>query len=535
MKRALRMFAVIVFLWMVSVRVPALSQDSYRWINIGLKGKEVRALALDPQTQDTIYVGTLDDGQSSPIIKTTDGGINWVQTGLHYCGSIFALALGPTRPETIYAGGGPCHGVSPPYGNASVFKSTNGGTNWTEALLCGETLFALALNPLNSDILYAGIDGTQCLRGVVKSTDAGTNWVYVTTDPLVKYVSALAINPLVPDTIYAGVLSSLCGVFKSVDGGENWVPANNGLPATDSPVAIVIDPSAPDTLYVGTTRSGIFKSPNAGKSWSPVNTGLTNLNVDALAIDPENPQILYAGTSGGGVFKLEQETVTTPDAPDGPKIGTVEVSYTYSTGGSSSNLGHPVEYLFNWGETIYSNWSSSPSASKSWSSPGTYAVRAKARCAVDTSAESDWSEPLTVMINPAALPDLTGNWVSLDQTCRGVWRRSGTGAGRPSRVVWKCKISGKLNIQNVGTLNAPSSFVRFYLSTDGVYNEGSDPFLKQVATGTVKMGKSKAKTLSYRGEPAWGKYVIAVIDADKTVEESNESNNYVVSEQIPFP
>ena len=124
----------------------------------------------------------------------------------------------------------------------------------------------------------------------------------------------------------------------------------------------------------------------------------------------------------------------------------------------------------------------------------------------------------------AFLPDLTGQWASLTQTCRNTKRGL------------KCKISGRLNIQNVGTLNAPSSFVRFYRSTDEVYNEGTDAFLKQVATGTVKTAKSKTKTLSYSlpsGETASGEYIIAAIDADNTVAEANEGNNAIVFGPVP--
>ena len=60
--------------------------------------------------------------------------------------------------------------------------------------------------------------------------------------------------------------------------------------------------------------------------------------------------------------------------------------------------------------------------------------------------------------------------------------------------------------------------------------------MKQVATGTIKVGKSKTKTFSYTlplEETASGEYIIAVIDADNTVAESNESNNYVVFGPIP--
>jgi len=80
-----------------------------------------------------------------------------------------------------------------------------------------------------------------------------------------------------------------------------------------------------------------------------------------------------------------------------------------------------------------------------------------------------------------------------------------------------------------------SAFVKFYLSNQAKYDEG-DTFLKQVATGSIKTGTGKAKTLSYSfsaGETASGEFIIAVTDADNTVAESNEVNNAVVSGPIP--
>jgi hypothetical protein len=60
--------------------------------------------------------------------------------------------------------------------------------------------------------------------------------------------------------------------------------------------AVAIDPSAPQTVYAA-TYSGVFKSTNGGSNWIAVNTGLSNSYVRALAIDPSMPQIVYAGTS----------------------------------------------------------------------------------------------------------------------------------------------------------------------------------------------------------------------------------------------
>ena len=97
---------------------------------------------------------------------------------------------------------------------------------------------------------------------------------------------------------------------------------------------------------------------------------------------------------------LEFETVSIPSKPSGPTSGYTGTIYTYTTGGSSSNLGHSIQYRFYWGDGTYSTWSSAASATKSWSSPGTYAVKAQARCATHPSVESNWSGVLSVNISP---------------------------------------------------------------------------------------------------------------------------------------
>jgi cytochrome c peroxidase len=135
-----------------------------------------------------------------------------------------------------------------------------------------------------------------------------------------------------------------------------------------------------------------------------------------------------------------------------------------------------------------------------------------------TSAEEDAIVAFLKTLSDGYVSDLAGTWTSFTNTCK------------ETKKGIKCKVKGKLNIQNIGTRDARSSFVRYYLSDDSTYDEG-DIRLKQVATGEIKASKSKTKTFSYSfkyGTDAAGKYIIAVIDADNTVEESNESNNYAI-------
>jgi len=211
------------------------------------------------------------------------------------------------------------------------------------------------------------------------------------------------------------------------------------------------------------------------------------------------------------------EHISPPSTPSGPTTGVAGVSYAYSTGGSVSNLGagHPIEYQLNWGDQTTSEWSSSGSASHSWSSPGILHITAQARCAIDHEVVSSWSDEASITISLPPGPDLTGTWTYLTQTCKTP--KSGT----------KCKIAGELVIQNIGTQNAPSSVVKFYLSDDEVYDE-NDTFLKRTTIGKMKANASKTTKVTFSlSKAATGKYIIAVIDINNAVNEQYETNNNI--------
>ena len=98
-----------------------------------------------------------------------------------------------------------------------------------------------------------------------------------------------------------------------------------------------------------------------------------------------------------------------------------------------------------------------------------------------------------------------------------------------------CKVKGTLLVHNIGTADAPTSFVRYYLSSDATFGAG-DTLLKQVATGTVKLAKRKKRISSERlpaGVNGSGQFILAVIDADHRVAECSESNNLIVFGPLP--
>ena len=74
----------------------------------------------------------------------------------------------------------------------------------------------------------------------------------------------------------------------------------------------------------------------------------------------------------------------------------------FSTGGSTSSIGHSVEYRFDWGDGSLSGWGG-PNASHSWNSTGFFLITAQARCATHTSVVSGWSSGLIITISGTAV------------------------------------------------------------------------------------------------------------------------------------
>jgi len=258
--------------------------------SVGLTHLSVFALAIDPLTPSTVYAGTFGDG----VLRSLNSGTSWsaVIAGFpeppdpqsDLARSVSALAINPGNHNMLFAGT-----------DAGVFKSFDRGAHWQPASqgLTSSSVYALAIDPVTVSTVYAGT-GT----GVFRSTNFGGEW---SPTGLTGHAAvALAIDPQTPSTLYAGTAGE--GVFKSTNGGDKWFAVNKGL--TDPSIsALVVNPSQPAILYAGTVGSGVLKSETGGNLWSPVNSGLTALDVLALAIDPGTPTTLFAGTGSGGVFR----------------------------------------------------------------------------------------------------------------------------------------------------------------------------------------------------------------------------------------
>lgn len=261
----------------------------------------VHAYAFSPDfgADRTVFAGTWGG-----LFRSTDGGLNWQRLTRAYFGppgSITAVAVAPDYPTSghVLAGGG--------WGE--VYVSRDGGTNWT-ADYSATAGSAIAYAPdFGSDgVAFGG--GTD---GLFKTSDGGLDWTRILTQP----VAALAVSPQfgTDGTLFVGG----DGLYISSDGGASWISVT--LASDVSRVgALAISPAFGDdgTLFAG-TDNGLYRSSDRGASWEPVES-FPDLPVLSLAISPAWPghHVLLVGTSvgvyrtadGGGTWTRGQGLAT---------------------------------------------------------------------------------------------------------------------------------------------------------------------------------------------------------------------------------
>jgi photosystem II stability/assembly factor-like uncharacterized protein len=269
------------------------------------------AVPLAAQTVDTAALTSLGWRSIGPL----RGGRSVAGTG------------SPSRPNEYYMGttGG------------GVFKTTDGGANWTPVTdrYFGGTIGAIAVSESNPDIVYVG-GGEYPIRGntshgdgVYKTTDAGRTWTYMGLVDT-RHISKIRIHPRNPDIAYVAALGPVFGpspsrgVYKTTDGGKTW---SKILFRNDSTGAIDLsmDPSNPEVLYAGLWEayrkpwqmvsggpgSGIFKTTDGGRTWKELtrNPGMPAglIGNIGISVSPANPRRVYAQieADSGGVYRSD--------------------------------------------------------------------------------------------------------------------------------------------------------------------------------------------------------------------------------------
>jgi photosystem II stability/assembly factor-like uncharacterized protein len=311
-----------------------------------LTSSSVGAIGVSESNPDVVYIGMGETElrgnimQGDGVYKSVDAGKTWQKAGLANTQAIAKIRVDPANPDIVYAAA-----LGHPYGpnaDRGVFRTTDGGKNWTKILYRDEHTGAidLVLDPNNSKTLYASLwevyrtpwllnDGGPG-SGFFKSTDGGDHWTEITHNkglPLGTIGKiGIAVSKADSKCIYALVESSNDGLYRSDDAGESW-----SLISQDRRVLqrafyfhrIYADPKDKDTIYA--MDVAFLKSTDGGKEWKVIKT--PHGDHHDLWIDPNNNRRMINSNDGGGTV-----TVSAGESWTGEEFPTAQLYHVAATG-----------------------------------------------------------------------------------------------------------------------------------------------------------------------------------------------------------
>jgi len=284
--------------------------DNYGAYSIG-------CLAIDPTNPFVIWAGTGENnhqralGYGNGVYRSIDGGASWSNMGLKESRQIGQIAINPRDPDVVYvAAEGSVWG---PGGDRGLYKTTDGGKNWTRVLEISENTGVnnVVLDPRDPDVVYATSEqrrrhvhtkiGGGPESAVYKSTDAGATWEKIMNGLPSGHIGGmgLAISPVNPDILYliAEAAGESGGFFRSINRGASWEKMSDHSSSGQYYNEIFCDPKDADKVYSVETYS--YVTTDGGKTWKSLSNKGRHVDDHAMWIDPDDPSHFLIGGDGG--------------------------------------------------------------------------------------------------------------------------------------------------------------------------------------------------------------------------------------------
>ena len=192
-----------------------------------------RSIAVDKTdtTGNTWYAAAVGGG----VWKTIDAGVSWTELSNDLTNiAVSSVALSKSNSDVIYAGTGESWvGNLDAVDGNGIYKSINGGVNWVNVSTKDgdyvderfSNVSRVVVDPNNSDVVVISTSGGGSSY-IFKSSNGGTTWSQVKTSP--NRIQQVVAAPSDFNILYAAVRSY--GILKSSDAGTTWTnPGNLGL------------------------------------------------------------------------------------------------------------------------------------------------------------------------------------------------------------------------------------------------------------------------------------------------------------------
>jgi photosystem II stability/assembly factor-like uncharacterized protein len=351
---------VLLFTFAVSAQQfdPAMYQELH-WRMIGpFRGGRTVAISGVPGQPNVFYMAPNNGG----VWKTTDFGHTWnpifddQPNDEQHSGSIGALAVAPSNPNTIYVGSG--EGLRRPDLSVGdgIYKSTDAGRTWQHlGLRDAQQIASIVVDPKDPNRLFVAAQGhpygSNPERGVFRSLDGGQTWRKVLYKDENVGGMDLAFDPRNSQVIFASMWASRrppwttglgmrgpgSGLYKSTDGGNNWRQLTKGLPGESEGIGRIgqtVSPSDAERMYAWVNAkkgSGIYRSDDAGESWQQVNDEERIFgrgdDFGCVRVDPRNKDVIYvANTSTYRSTDAGKNFTAIKGAPGGDDYHTIWIN-----------------------------------------------------------------------------------------------------------------------------------------------------------------------------------------------------------------
>jgi photosystem II stability/assembly factor-like uncharacterized protein len=234
--------------------------------------------------QSCIYLGLAGEtgrGRTveSGLYRLADGSDDWetLHNGLPDAPAVRALAVHPLNPDIVYAGT-----------QSGPYRSADRGEHWEKVDIAdhGLPVWSFLFHPYDPDVIFVGYENCEIHR----SDDAGESWMRLPVSVrFPEITTAAGANPAKrvlmldasvaePDHLYAAI--EVGGTIRSTDGGEHWENLSHGQYLDDDAVdmhGVLVSRWRPGTV-IGIGRAGMFHSTDGGDHWRHVK------------LDPLNPK-----------------------------------------------------------------------------------------------------------------------------------------------------------------------------------------------------------------------------------------------------
>ena len=278
--------------------------DGASWVPLAGGIELMRFRALEA-LNNTVVAAT----RTGDLYRSIDGGTTWVLLvdGVDIGESQKTITRDSLRPDVLYAGNFQLAGMRPE--DSYIIKSTNNGANWFHLPEppSGELRgYAIAAR---DNLLLAGGTGTPNLA---RSTNGGGSWVSASPGP--GFVYALAIDPSNSNRVYAGMVhfsQTVLGIYQSTNAGVNWTLMNEGLP-DPLPRPRTLLALAGGELLLG-TDAGIYIQ-QGNSAWLPVGQSLSTSATRYLNALELTANGVLLGATEGGVIRIQYASLSSTSA-----------------------------------------------------------------------------------------------------------------------------------------------------------------------------------------------------------------------------